>query len=107
MDGATRRAGAIAGILGPRNPVQAARTVMERSGHVFPRRPRCPRLPPRQGVPLEPDALTSNRQTVDARSDEFLAKSGAETDDFNRHGTVGAVALDASATSRPQPAPAA
>src|SRR6516162_5797162 len=35
MDGAERRAGAVAGICGPRNPVRAARAVMERSRHVL------------------------------------------------------------------------
>ena len=35
MDGADRRAGAVAGVFGPRNPVMAARAVMERSGHVL------------------------------------------------------------------------
>jgi len=35
MDGADRRAGAVAGICGPRNPVQAARAVMEKSPHVL------------------------------------------------------------------------
>ena len=35
MDGAERRAGAVAGIFGPRNPVRAARAVMERSRHVL------------------------------------------------------------------------
>jgi len=35
MDGANRRAGAVAGVFGPRNPVQAARAVMDKSRHVF------------------------------------------------------------------------
>jgi beta-aspartyl-peptidase (threonine type) len=35
MEGRDHRAGAVAGILGPRNPVQAARAVMERSEHVL------------------------------------------------------------------------
>jgi len=35
MDGADRRAGAVAGVFGPRNPVQAARAVMENSRHVL------------------------------------------------------------------------
>jgi beta-aspartyl-peptidase (threonine type) len=35
MDGPERRAGAVAGVFGPRNPVRAARTVMERSRHVL------------------------------------------------------------------------
>jgi L-asparaginase / beta-aspartyl-peptidase len=35
MDGTDRRAGAVAGVFGPRNPVLAARAVMERSRHVL------------------------------------------------------------------------
>jgi len=35
MDGRDHRAGAVAGIFGPRNPVLAARAVMERSDHVL------------------------------------------------------------------------
>ena len=35
MDGAGCRAGAVAGVCGPRNPVRAARAVMERSHHVL------------------------------------------------------------------------
>jgi beta-aspartyl-peptidase (threonine type) len=35
MDGINRRAGAVAGVFGPRNPVRAARAVMERSRHVL------------------------------------------------------------------------
>src|SRR3954463_796733 len=35
MDGRDRRAGAVAGIFGPRNPIHAARLVMERTAHVL------------------------------------------------------------------------
>jgi beta-aspartyl-peptidase (threonine type) len=35
MDGRNHRAGAVAGIFGPRNPVVAARAVMEHSNHVM------------------------------------------------------------------------
>src|SRR6202041_1298094 len=35
MDGRDRRAGAVAGIFGPRNPILAARAVMQRSPHVL------------------------------------------------------------------------
>jgi beta-aspartyl-peptidase (threonine type) len=35
MDGTERRAGAVAAVFGPRNPVLAARAVMERSRHVL------------------------------------------------------------------------
>src|SRR6202011_2672621 len=35
MDGTDHRAGGVAGIFGPRNPVLAARAVMEQSSHVL------------------------------------------------------------------------
>jgi beta-aspartyl-peptidase (threonine type) len=35
MDGRERRAGAVAGVFGPRNPILAARAVMEQSAHVL------------------------------------------------------------------------
>ncbi|RZI38592.1 beta-aspartyl-peptidase, partial [Herbaspirillum sp. HC18] len=35
MDGRSREAGAVVGVMGPRNPVLAARAVMERSEHVM------------------------------------------------------------------------
>jgi beta-aspartyl-peptidase (threonine type) len=35
MEGTDHRAGAVAGIFGPRNPILAARAVMERSSHVL------------------------------------------------------------------------
>jgi len=35
MDGRDHRAGAVAGICGPRNPILAARAVMEHSDHVL------------------------------------------------------------------------
>src|SRR5437879_2095736 len=35
MEGREHRAGAVAGILGPRNPIRAARAVMEHSRHVL------------------------------------------------------------------------
>jgi len=35
MDGANRRAGAVAGLFGPRNPIRLARAIMERTEHVM------------------------------------------------------------------------
>ena len=94
MDGATLRIGAIAGVLGPRNPVQAARFVMERSPHVFLAGPRALEFLQAHGVPLEPASYFS---TEDRRAalEEWRRSHGQNADDFNRHGTVGAVALDA------------
>jgi len=94
MEGATSRIGAIAGILGPRNPVQAARLVMERSSHVFLAGPRALEFLQSHGVPLE-DAAYFGTEDRRAALEDYLRNEGKPADDFNRHGTVGAVALDA------------
>ena len=92
MDGATARLGALAGILGPRNPVQAARIVMERSPHVLLAGPAALDFLRTQPLAFEPPDYfaTDDRRLA---LDNFLA--GQARDDADRHGTVGAVALDA------------
>ncbi len=92
MDGPTRRTGAVAGICGPAHPIDAARAVMEHSPHVL--------LAGRgaeawlQGrVPfLQPDAFVTERRRQALAT--VLAARGGPLDDADRHGTVGAVALD-------------
>lgn len=95
MDGATRRIGAVAAICGPRNPVQAARLVMERSAHVLLVGAGAMEFLRAQSVRMEepayfstPSRLAALRTVLEDRSAE------AGMDDFSRHGTVGAVALD-------------
>ena len=52
MDGRDRRAGAVAGICGPRHPILAARAVMEKTEHVFLAGDGAARLPrDRTGAP--------------------------------------------------------
>lgn len=98
MEGATRRAGAVAGIFGPRNPVRAARGIMERTDHVMLIGENALRIARDAGLPFE-DATyfftqsrwDTLRETLDMRA------RGEESDDpARRHGTVGAVACDAS-----------
>lgn len=93
MDGATLRAGAVAGVLGPRNPVQAARLVMERSSHVLLAGPAAVEFLRGEGVPFEQQRYfeTERRRAALKR---FL-ETGTAHDDDDRHGTVGAVAIDA------------
>lgn len=94
MDGAGR-AGAVAGIRGPRNPVLAARAVMERSDHVLLAGAGALAFCRAQGLAFEDDAYfeTAARR---AALDAVLAERarGGTVDDFDRHGTVGAVACD-------------
>ncbi len=98
MDGATRAAGAIAGVLGPRNPVRAARLVMERSGTVLLMGEGALAWLREQGVPMEDQAYFHTDRRWEALQEELARRraGGADTrDDAARHGTVGAVACDA------------
>ncbi|MDP9095101.1 MAG: isoaspartyl peptidase/L-asparaginase, partial [Pseudomonadota bacterium] len=93
MDGRSGRLGAVAGILGPRNPVRAAQYIMQHSPHVLLAGPSALDLLRAAGLPFETldYFATEERRTA---LDLFLTRS-APADDFDRHGTVGAVALDA------------
>jgi beta-aspartyl-peptidase (threonine type) len=90
MDGIDRRAGAVAGVFGPRNPIRAARAVMERSRHV---------------LLIGDGALAFCRENGVAFCDPLYFRSEARWRELQRalehpgrqpeqHGTVGAVARD-------------
>ena len=98
MDGRTRAAGAVAGVLGPRNPVLAARAVMERSGTVLLIGEGALAFCREQGLAFEEAAYfhTERRwQSLQAELDRRRRGAPDERDDAARHGTVGAVARDA------------
>jgi beta-aspartyl-peptidase (threonine type) len=92
MDGRDRRAGAVAGICGPKNPVLAARAVMEHSSHVMLAGAGALDFCRAHGLEFaEPGyfrtgarwrALLETRRDLDG------------DDEARRHGTVGAVARD-------------
>jgi len=96
MVGRDRRAGAVAGIFGPRNPVLAARAVMERSAHVLLIGEGATRFCREVGLAFaEPDYFfTEARWRALAETIALEAAGGADTDEARRHGTVGAVARD-------------
>jgi L-asparaginase / beta-aspartyl-peptidase len=90
MDGRDRRAGAVAGIIGPQNPILAARAVMEHSHHV---------LLIGEGAL----AFCREQRVVFAQSDYFRSEErrrelqealAAGRHDAGQCGTVGAVARD-------------
>lgn len=87
MDGATRRAGAVAALQGFRSPVRAARAVMERTPHVM--------------LAGEGAALFAHDQGLEAIGDETAWFTHAGHGDDNHppgtlgHGTVGCCVLDA------------
>ncbi|MFV0385827.1 isoaspartyl peptidase/L-asparaginase family protein [Paracoccus sp. (in: a-proteobacteria)] len=96
MDGRTRRAGAVAGICGPRNPVQAARAVMERTDHVLLIGAGALRVARAAGLPFEDDGYFFTQPRWDALQKTLAMRQAGQTDDdpARRHGTVGAVARD-------------
>ena len=97
MDGRTRAAGAVAGICGPRNPIRAARAVMEHAGTVLLVGQAATGFAAAQGLPIEPEAYFHTDRRWQALQTE-LARRAADApdtrDDAQRHGTVGAVARD-------------
>jgi beta-aspartyl-peptidase (threonine type) len=93
MDGATLRAGAVAGIRGPRNPILAARAVMEHSPHVLLAGEGALAFLRAHGVIFADDAYFQTPRRWDALQ-RVLAAQGTAKDDADRHGTVGAVACD-------------
>jgi len=86
MDGRTRNAGAVAGVTHIRNPILLARMVMERSPHVMLAREGAEAFALEQGMDTVPASYFYTewryRQLQSAQAEE-------------KHGTVGAVALDA------------
>jgi isoaspartyl peptidase/L-asparaginase-like protein (Ntn-hydrolase superfamily) len=91
MDGATGRAGAVAGVRRVKNPVLAARAVMERTPHVLLAGPAADRFARAAGLTVVPPVYfsTTARAVALARARADAAATAAD-----RHGTVGAVALD-------------
>jgi isoaspartyl peptidase/L-asparaginase-like protein (Ntn-hydrolase superfamily) len=91
MDGASGKAGAVAGARRIRNPVLAARAVMERTAHVMLAGAAADRYAGDAGL-----ALVSRRYFSTPERARALrrARARAATSAADRHGTVGAVALD-------------
>lgn len=96
MNGRDRAAGAVAGLCGPRNPILAARAVMERSGHVFLIGESALQFCREQGLAFEEASYFFTEQRWKALEETLsMRKAGADDqDESRRHGTVGAVARD-------------
>ncbi len=96
MDGTTRAAGAVCGVGRIRNPIQAARAVMERTPHVMLTGVGAEAFAREAGLPLAPPwyFFTPERQAALERV-QAAKRAKAATSERDRHGTVGAVALDA------------
>ena len=92
MDGANRRAGAVAGVRTTRAPISLARTLMERGPHVFLSYEGADRLAREAQLEQVDNSwfVTAERRR---QLDELLAKGGFDSE--VKYGTVGAVAVDA------------
>ena len=94
MDGRTRAAGAVTGVTATKNPISLARTVMEKSEHVFLSREGANEFSRQQGLeqaPPEYFATPDRRRQLEL----FKTKKVSALDIEYKFGTVGAVALDA------------
>ncbi len=93
MDGATRKAGAVAGVTRTRNPISLARAVMEKSRHVLLAREGADQYSVEQGLPqVDPGYFRTEprwQQLLDWRRD-----NASLLDPTHSRGTVGAVAID-------------
>src|SRR4029077_21201085 len=98
MDGASRKAGAVAGVSGPRNPVLAAPAVMENSENVLLIGDGAMAFCREQGLAFEEAAYFGTAERLAALRAELERRrlqGEDKRDDAARHGTVGAVACDA------------
>src|SRR5438067_11164965 len=99
-DGRERRAGAVAGICGPKNPVLAARAVMEHSPHVLLIGDGALAFCKAQGLAFadrdyfHTEARWRALQRILERQRRGLVDDATEDDEARRHVTVGAVACD-------------
>lgn len=99
MDGATLRAGAVAGVHTVRNPILLARAVMEHSPHVMMVGEGAEMFATEQKIPLvDPSYFRTEKrwqQLQRALKEEANGQAHADLETAKHFGTVGAVALDA------------
>lgn len=97
MSGIDRSCGAITGICGPRNPICAARAVMETTEHVLLAGEGARRFVESSNLPMEEPSYFGTESRLAALNDELNRRARGDEDDGDearKHGTVGAVALD-------------
>src|ERR1051326_4237095 len=91
MDGKTMKAGSVAGVTIVKNPITAARAVMERSPHVMLIGRGAELFATKMGLDIVDPSYFWTEPRWKALQQELL-KEGSAPD--SKHGTVGAVALD-------------
>lgn len=93
MDGKTGLAGAVAGVTTIRNPITAARAVMEKSNHVMLSGKGAETFAAEQGLELVSPSYFFTQSRWDAYQKAKANSDSIENID-KKHGTVGCVALD-------------
>jgi beta-aspartyl-peptidase (threonine type) len=97
MDGATLRAGAVAGVHRVKNPILLARAVMEKSPHVMLTGDGAEAFAKTVGIELVDPSYFRTEERWQQLQDALKAETGKQAstiDDAIHYGTVGAVALD-------------
>lgn len=95
MDGATIKAGAVAGVTRVKNPIRLARAVMEKSEHVMMASKGAETFAKAQGLELvDPVYFRTERRWKDYQDRLKALKEQKAEAAPDKHGTVGAVALD-------------
>ena len=97
MDGATLAAGGVVGVRRVRNPISAARAVMERSSSVLLAGADADRFAEKCGYAMVDNSyFTTDRRRAAQAALQQRATDGSRVDasEADKHGTVGAVALD-------------
>ncbi len=96
MDGRDRRAGAVAGLFGPKNPVRAARAVMDHTDHVLMIGDGAVEIARAAALPFAEPAYFHTEARWEALQETLRQIEAGTLDDdpARRHGTVGAVARD-------------
>lgn len=108
MDGATRKAGAVAGVTTIKNPIKAARMVMDKSNHVMLAGKGAEEFAEQMGLEIVPasyfftehrwkriqELLKEESNKIELDHDNKQSSLLSNTTDRDKIGTVGAVALD-------------
>ncbi|MBN8931791.1 MAG: isoaspartyl peptidase/L-asparaginase [Rhizobium pusense] len=95
MDGATLAAGAISASRAIRNPVKAARALMADDRAVYLTGEAADRFAEEKGLATEPQSyFTTQKRREALAAMKRHAAAGTEATENEKHGTVGAVALD-------------
>ena len=99
MDGATKNAGAVAGVKSVKNPIKLARTVMDKSRHVMFARDGAETFAKEQGLEIVPPDYFFTEHRCEALQKALEKEKNGDEEtalpDDRKFGTVGAVALDA------------